>query len=281
GHRFTVTLPAEPLVLDVDPVRLSQIVANLLNNAARYTDPGGHITLSAERDGDGVCIHVTDDGVGIPGEMLARVFEPFTRVDRSSARSHRGLGIGLALVKTLAEMHGGSVAACSAGSGRGSAFTARLPLARSGSVAAPARAADGARASVAGRRILVVDDNRDAAESLGLLLETMGHEVRVAHGGEEGLLAVREFAPAVVLLDIGMPDMDGYEGARRIRDEGGSGRTLLVAVTGWGQDEDRRRAREAGFDHHLTKPVDPAELQRLLTAGAPADSGEPERSVPR
>jgi len=281
GHRFTVTLPAEPLVLDVDPVRLSQIVANLLNNAARYTDPGGRITLSAEPDGDEVCIHVTDDGVGIPLEMLARVFEPFTQVDRSSARSHRGLGIGLALVKTLAEMHGGSVAASSAGPGKGSDFTVRLPLARSGSAAAPARAADGAGASVAGRRILVVDDNRDAAESLGLLLETMGHEVRVAHAGGEGLLAVQAFAPAVVLLDIGMPDMDGYEVARRIRDEEGSARAVLVAITGWGQDEDRQRAREAGFDHHLTKPVDPAELQRLLTAGAPADSGEPGRSVSR
>ena len=266
GHRLAVRLPSEPLVLDADPVRLSQIVANLLNNAARYTDPGGHITVSAERHGDGAAIHVADDGVGIPVEMLSRVFDPFTQVDRSSARSHRGLGIGLALVKTLAELHGGSVAVSSAGPGTGSEFTVRLPLARADGAVGAASDGEQPRAS-AGCRILVVDDNRDAAESLGLLLETMGHEVRVAHAGEEGLLAMRAFAPMVVLLDIGMPDMDGYEVARRIRSEEGSGRAVLVAITGWGQDEDRRRAREAGFDHHLTKPVDPAELQKLLAAG--------------
>src|SRR5262249_29523005 len=162
------------------------------------------------------------------------------------------------------------VAASSAGPGKGSDFAVRLPLARSGSAAAPARAADGAGASVAGRRILVVDDNRDAAESLGLLLETMGHEVRVAHAGGEGLLA-----GGVLWVDTGRPDRGGWGVARGSGEGEGSGRAVLVAITGWGQDEDRQRAREAGFDHHLTKPVDPAELQRLLTAGAPADSGEP------
>ncbi len=280
GHRLVVTLPSEPLVLDADPVRLSQIVANLLNNAARYTDPGGHITLSAERHDDGVSIHVADDGVGIPPEMRSRVFEPFTRVDRSSSRSHSGLGIGLALVKTLVGMHGGSVSVYSAGSGKGSEFTVRLPLARSDGAVGAARDGEPPRAS-AGRRILVVDDNRDAAETLALLLETMGHEVRVAHAGEDCLVVMRAFAPVVVLLDIGMPDMDGYEVARRIRDEEGSGRAVLVAITGWGQDDDRRRAREAGFDHHLTKPVDPAQLQRLLAAGEPTDFRDAERPVSR
>jgi CheY-like chemotaxis protein len=264
-----VTLPSsDSLVLDADPVRLSQVVANLLNNAARYTDPGGRITLSAERHGEEVAIRVADDGIGIPPEMLSRVFEPFTRVDRSSARSHGGLGIGLALVKSLVEMHGGSVSARSDGMGAGSEFTVRLPLAQATTPARSAGDAVPARTSDAGRRILVVDDNRDAAESLGLLLEMMGHQVCVTHGGAEGLALMRTFEPAVVLLDIGMPDVDGYEVARRIREEGGSRRPLLIAITGWGQVEDRRRARQAGFDHHLTKPVDVHELQRLLVGTA-------------
>src|SRR5262249_16425586 len=256
-HRLTVTLPTEPLVLDADPVRLSQVVANLLNNAARYTDPGGRITLSAERHAGEIAIRGAEGGVGIPPEMLSRVFEPFTRVDRSSTRSRSGLGIGLSLVKTLVALHGGSVSVRSDGAGKGSEFTVRLPLA-AGSAAGPS-AGDGGklRASGVGRRILLVDDNRDAAESLGLLLEMMGHEVHLAHAGDEGLLAMRTFDPGVVLLDIGMPDMDGYEVARRIREEEGSRRALLIAITGWGQDEDRQRARQAGFDHHLTKPVDP------------------------
>jgi CheY-like chemotaxis protein len=268
SHRLAVTLPSESLVLDADPVRLSQVVANLLNNAARYTDPGGRIALSVERHGDEVAIRVADDGVGIPPEMLSRVFEPFTRVDRSSARSHSGLGIGLALVKSLVEMHGGSVSARSDGMGAGSEFTVRLPLAQATTPARSAGDTGPVRASDAGRRILVVDDNRDAAESLGLLLEMMGHQVSVAHGGAEGLALMRTFEPAVVLLDIGMPDVDGYEVARRIREEGGSRRALLIAITGWGQDEDRRRASQAGFDHHLTKPVDLHELQKLLAGTA-------------
>jgi PAS domain S-box-containing protein len=269
SHRLAVTLPSsDSLVLDADPVRLSQVVANLLNNAARYTDPGGRITLSAERHGEEVAIRVADDGIGIPPEMLSRVFEPFTRVDRSSARSHGGLGIGLALVKSLVEMHGGSVSARSDGMGAGSEFTVRLPLAQATTPARSAGDAVPARTSDAGRRILVVDDNRDAAESLGLLLEMMGHQVCVTHGGAEGLALMRTFEPAVVLLDIGMPDVDGYEVARRIREEGGSRRPLLIAITGWGQVEDRRRARQAGFDHHLTKPVDVHELQRLLVGTA-------------
>jgi PAS domain S-box-containing protein len=259
GHRLTLDLPPEPLWVEGDPVRLAQILANLLNNAARYTDHGGSIRLTARRDGAHAAVSVRDNGAGIPREQLGKVFEMFTRGERST-----GLGIGLALARSLAAMHGGTVQAASEGSGKGAEFTLRLPLAsgEQSLSAPPAREMPG----LAPRRILVVDDNRDAADSLGMLLRFLGADVQVAHGGHEALDAFEAYQPSVVLLDIGMPGMDGYQVARAIRGRENGAGVPLVALTGWGQEEDRRRSREAGFDHHLIKPADIAALQSLLAS---------------
>ncbi|MFO7286336.1 MAG: PAS domain-containing protein [Gammaproteobacteria bacterium] len=263
-HTLTVTLPGEPLWLDGDPVRLAQIVANLLNNAAKYTEDHGQITVRAERHGDMARISVIDNGIGIDPEDLPRVFEMFSR-----GPEHRGqiggLGIGLALARRLATMHGGTVEARSEGRGSGSEFIVRLPLAAP--PAAPRKAAAGReleRAGPAPPRILVVDDNRDAAESLAMLLRTFGVEARVACSGAEALRAVDEWSPAAVFLDIGMPQMDGYEAARRIREGHPIVRPMLIALTGWGQQEDRRKAREAGFDRHIVKPAEISVLRELV-----------------
>ena len=264
-HHLTIALPSEPIVLEGDPVRLAQVFANLLNNAAKYTDGSGQIWLTAKRDANTVAVSVRDSGVGIPSEMLPQVFNLFMQADRNSGRAHTGLGIGLTLVKSLVEMHGGSVEARSEGEGRGSEFIVRLPMAAGTTKEHPAFPGK-APSFVATRRILVVDDNRDAADSLGLLLKLLGAEVRVAYDGPEALKAIRAEPPAIVFLDIGMQGMDGYEVARRIREEPELRGVRLIALTGWGQLDDRRRAHSVGFDYHLTKPADARALQSLLVA---------------
>jgi CheY-like chemotaxis protein/anti-sigma regulatory factor (Ser/Thr protein kinase) len=269
-HHLTVSLPDEPLWVAGDAARLAQVVANLLNNAAKYTEPGGRITLTVARDGDAVVTRVRDTGVGLPPETLSSVFDLFTQVDRSLDRAQGGLGIGLTLVQRLVELHGGTVRAHSDGPGRGSEFVVTLPVLADAPQPAAESSPAAAQAEAGGpRRILVVDDNVDGAESLATLLKLLGHEVHVAHDGPAALRATADVRPEVVFLDIGLPGMDGYEVARRLRRPGRT-EALLVALTGYGQEEDRRRSREAGFDHHLVKPVDPAVLEELLAAAAAA-----------
>jgi signal transduction histidine kinase/ActR/RegA family two-component response regulator len=265
GHLLSVDVANETMVLDADPVRIAQVISNLLNNAAKYTDTGGNIALTARRDGDGVVIAVRDSGMGIPHDMLPRVFDLFTQVHNSADRAQGGLGIGLTLVRTLVELHGGTVTAHSAGRSRGSEFVVRLPAGKdTGERAAFGRRAD-RNGAVSARRVLVVDDNRDAADSLGAVLTLLGADVFVAHDGPSALDAVTRYRPTVVLLDIGMDGMDGYEVARQVRDNPGNASIVLIALTGWGQDEDRRRTAAAGFDYHLVKPADIGALQSILT----------------
>jgi signal transduction histidine kinase len=257
----TEQMPETPVWVFGDAQRLSQAVSNVLNNSARYCDPGGRVQLTVREESGGAVVHVVDDGIGIPPELLGNVFEPFVQLDRASPRSQGGLGIGLALVRELVHLHGGNVQAESRGPGTGSAFTLRLPLDRP-----PAPETDGATPAavpVPARRVLVADDNRDAADSLALLLTQMGHVVHVVYNGQDAVDAVASFEPDVVLLDLGMPVMDGFEAARSIRDRVGP-RLQLVALSGWGQDEDRRRGKEAGFDEHVLKPVAVETLARLL-----------------
>jgi signal transduction histidine kinase/ActR/RegA family two-component response regulator len=265
-HELTVTLPPEPLVLDADPIRLTQVLANLLNNAAKYTEPGGKIWLDVRREGSKAVVSVRDTGEGIPSDMLPRVFDLFTQLDSTYSRKRGGLGIGLTLVKRLVEMHGGEIAAISEGPGHGSEFVMRLPLT---TVAPRARAATTTQTILAQRRILVVDDNRDAADSLGLLLTFQGADVQVVHDGPAALAALGTYHPSVVLLDIGMPGMDGYELARRMRQLLDGDDVTLIALTGWGQVQDRRLSKEAGIDYHLIKPVDCDALVGLLTGLSP------------
>jgi PAS domain S-box-containing protein len=265
GHTLSVALPPEPVRLKADPVRLAQVFTNLLNNAAKYMEAGGHIWLAAERQDQEAIVSVRDSGVGIPAEALPRVFDLFTQIDCTLGRAQGGLGIGLALVRHLVQLHGGRVEAHSEGSGQGSEFIVRLPLAE----ALPAGTPEPEGSSLAlrsPRRLLVVDDNRDAADSLGLLLESSDTEVRVAYDGPAALAALTAFQPEVVLLDLGMPGMDGCETARHMRQHPAGRDITLIALTGWGQDEDRRRTRTAGFDHHLTKPADLDTLQTLLAS---------------
>jgi len=260
-----VELPAESIPLDGDVVRLAQVFCNLLNNAARYTPRGGQITLSARREDDGVVVSVRDNGIGIPADMLPKVFDMFTQVDRSLERKRGGLGIGLTLVKKLVELHGGKIEARSGGTGKGCEFILWLPVpAPAVERAQPPRAPEPAETTSDARRVLVVDDNRDAADALAMLLQTYGHEVRVAYDGHDGVRAARTFRPDLVLMDIGLPGLNGYDAARAMRSEPWSHRVTLVALTGWGQDEDRRRSQEAGFDHHLVKPVDFDEVLQIL-----------------
>lgn len=263
-HRLTISLSPERLTLEGDAVRLAQVLTNLLNNAAKYTETGGRIWLTAFRDGPDAVVSVRDDGIGIPTDMLTKVFDLFAQADGTYSRAQGGLGIGLTLVRSLVELHGGSVEARSEGPGRGSEFVVRLPL-MSGAPALPDRhARDASTDSLADLGVLVVDDNRDSAQSLCMLLQHLGADVHIADGGVAALEALRTHHPEVVLLDIGMPEMDGYEVARRARQRPEGRDALLVALTGWGQEEDRRRSREAGFDHHLVKPLDLAALQELL-----------------
>jgi len=263
-HQLAVTLPDEPLILDADPVRLAQVLANLLNNAAKYTPEGGRIWLTARRAGLNVEVSVRDSGTGIPIEVLPKVFDLFMQVERTYSRAQGGLGIGLTLVRSLVSLHGGSVEARSDGPGRGSEFVVRLPLAAGQLAAHDWDGRDARPAAVAPRRILVVDDNRDAADSLGMLLKFLGADVCTANDGPAALEAFRTYRPSVVLLDIGLPEMDGYEVARRTRQQPEGGDVTLIALTGWGQEEDRRRSKEAGIDHHLVKPVDLNALEKLL-----------------
>jgi PAS domain S-box-containing protein len=264
GHKLITRLPRQPVWLDADPVRLAQVFANLLNNAAKYMERGGTIWLSAAVHDGRLAVSVRDAGVGIPADALRSVFDMFMQVDRSLSRVHGGLGIGLTLVKRLVEMHGGTVEVSSEGADKGSAFTVTLPLAAApGEDAGIAETAPPAGGS-GRRRILIADDNPDVAESLAMMLRLMGNEVRAVHDGAQAIEQAVAFAPELVLLDIGMPGLDGYEVARRIREQQWDRNLVLVALTGWGQEEDRRRSIDAGFDHHFTKPVNPAVLERLI-----------------
>jgi len=263
GHTMNITQPAAPIWVEADPVRLAQVIGNLIDNAAKYTAPGGVIDVQVRHeDGFGV-VSVRDNGPGISPDALQRVFEMFNRGDRHGVQGEGGLGIGLALAKRLVRMHDGDIQATSAGLGKGSEFTVRVPV-------ADASAGDEAPHAAAGpigrKRILVVDDNRDAAETLGLVLQGLGAEVHVAHDGKAAIEAFPRFQPSAVVLDIGMPEMDGYEVARRLRDLSPGRPVSLIALTGWGQEDDRSRARDAGFDHHIVKPADLHELQQLLAS---------------
>ncbi len=264
-HQLTMNVPPETLALDADPVRLAQVFSNLLNNSAKYTPAGGKITVEVCVEHGMAVICVKDNGEGIPEQMLARVFNMFTQVN-TGVRAQGGLGIGLTLAKTLVHLHGGTIEAFSHGPGTGCEFLVRLPLAEAVRVRArPNAAKDEARPQL--RRVLVVDDNQDAADSLGMLLQFLGAEVMVVHDGPSALAAMKSFAPAVVLLDLGMPGMSGLEVARRMREDPDMRGMTLVALTGWGQREDRRRTAEAGFDHHLVKPADLGALQSILGVG--------------
>jgi len=262
GHDFRMQLPPAPLYVEVDVVRLAQALLNLLNNAAKYTPAGGHIGLVvAEEDGQAL-IAVSDTGVGIPGAMLPRIFEMFAQVDHSLERTQGGLGIGLTLAGKLVGLHGGTLVAHSEGLGHGSRFEIRIPLCAAVPEAQRVEALAPLTRTAEGRRVLVVDDNVDAAESLSLLLQAEGHQTELAHDGLAAVEATKRFAPDIVLLDIGLPGLNGYEAAMRMRSQGNP-RPTLVAVTGWGQQQDRVRAAQAGFDMHLTKPVDPAVIMAL------------------
>jgi PAS domain S-box-containing protein len=270
AHELTVTLPSEAIYLDADSTRLAQVISNLLNNAVKYTEKGGRIWLTAERQGHEAVVSVRDTGIGIAGKHLPLLFELFSQVTPALERSQGGLGIGLSLVRGLVELHGGTVKAQSDGIGRGSEFIVRLPIVELPPVQEPRDlAGDGKAVSDRNRRILVVDDNRDAADSLAMMLEMMGHETSTAYDGQEAVQAAATFRPEVILLDIGLPKMNGYEVARHIRQQEWGKGLALIALTGWGQAEDKRRALEAGFDHHLTKPVAAAALEKLLAPVKP------------
>jgi PAS domain S-box-containing protein len=272
GHRLTVELPPEPVHLEADPVRLAEVFSNLLDNAAKYTEPGGRIDLGAVRQGDDVVVSVKDSGVGIPSEMLTHIFEIFSQ-GKPVASSKSGLGIGLSLVKWLVEMHGGSVEARSQGPGRGSEFLVRLPVVEKESVRAAAARIEEEPESRGQHRILIADDNRDSADSLALYLRLKGHETTTAYDGEAAIAAAESIRPDVVLLDIGMPKLSGYEVCRRIREQPWGRGALVVALTGWGQKQDQQRSEEAGFDRHMVKPIEPSALVKLL-ASLPSGSGD-------
>jgi CheY-like chemotaxis protein len=242
------------------------VFSNLLNNACKYTQAGGRISLSARRDGDSVVVAVADNGIGIPPEMLPRVFEMFTQVQHASELSQGGLGIGLTLVRRLVEMHGGAIWAHSAGVGRGSEFAVRLPVLVGAAQVVSLPPAQPREADAPRRRILVVDDNQDAARLLSTLLNLSGHTTHMEHDGLAAVSAAESFRPELILLDLGLPKLSGHDAARRIRQQPWGQAMILVALTGWGQEEDRRKSSEAGFDHHLVKPVDHAQLNRLIAA---------------
>ena len=268
NHELTVSMPEEPLTLDADPARLVQVIGNLLNNACKFTDRGGRISLLVERDGEHAIIRVRDNGIGITTEQQGRIFGMFSQVDTSLERSRDGLGIGLTLVKTLAEQHGGSATVMSEGLGRGSEFVVRLPLLDPKSVTIPEKPAD---LGFAGRhRILIVDDNEDSARSLALLLELYGHETYTASDGIAGIALAERLLPDLLLLDIGLPGLNGYEVCHSIRAKPWGKELVIAALTGWGQEEDRQRSREAGFSAHMVKPVELPTLLRLLADIKPA-----------
>jgi PAS domain S-box-containing protein len=260
-HELTITPPNEPVVVDADLTRLAQVFLNLLNNAAKYSDRGGRIWLKTERQGSDVVVSVRDTGIGIPAEQLPRIFEMFSQVDHSLERSQGGLGIGLTLVRQFVEMHGGSVEARSEGPGHGSEFVVRLPIVEDAGVARRASGEDAGKASM---RILIVDDNRDGADSLAMMLKFTGNDTRTAYDGEYAVSVAAQFRPDVILMDIGMPRLNGNEACRRIRELPWERQPIIIAQTGWGQEGDRQRTQDAGFDFHLVKPVEVAALMKLL-----------------
>ncbi len=264
GHTLSVSLPPEPIHLDADLTRLAQVFSNLLINSARYTEERGQIWLTATREGNQVTVVVRDTGVGIPASALSRVFEMFSQVDRSLERSAGGLGIGLALVKGLVEMHGGTVQAESSGEGQGSTFTVRLPVLEDRVELSAGAAAGGPESALSKRRFVVVDDNEDSAVSMEMILHLLGNEVRTAHSGYEAVELAGQFRPQVMLMDIGMPLLNGYDATRRIREQPWGRDMIIIALSGWGQEEDRARSREAGCDGHLVKPLELAELEKVL-----------------
>jgi CheY-like chemotaxis protein/nitrogen-specific signal transduction histidine kinase len=263
-HQFTVSLPEQPILVDADPTRLAQVFSNLLNNSAKYMNRGGQIWVTVSRNGSEVVVSVKDTGIGIAADHLPRIFEMFSQVEASLERSQGGLGIGLTLVRRLVEMHGGRIEARSDGLDKGSEFIVSLPIVVDGSAPLRLDGKDDSAVSKSSLRILIVDDNRDSANSLAMLLRIKGNDTRTAYDGEQGLASAREFQPDVILLDIGLPKLNGYEACRRIREQPWGKHLILIAVTGWGQEEDRRRSEEAGFNYHLVKPVDPRELMKLL-----------------
>jgi signal transduction histidine kinase/CheY-like chemotaxis protein len=269
GHRLSVHLPRESITLNGDRTRLTQVLGNLLNNAAKYTDRGGEIALDVRVQEREAVVQVKDSGIGIAPEHLPRVFELFSQVDSALTRSRGGLGIGLSLAKALVNLHGGRIEARSEGAGKGSEFNVYLPIVEVHHPEAvegpeePAKRLDGA-ARATGRRVLVVDDNADVVRSLENVLQGAGHEVRTALDGEHALELAEQYRPHALFLDIGMPDMNGYEICRRIREQPWSENMMIVACTGWGRPGDRALAKEAGFDHHVVKPADPEELLRLI-----------------
>ena len=262
-HTLTMQLPEGPIWADVDFTRIAQALSNLLSNAAKYTEPGGHIGVAASSDAGSATITVSDNGVGIPPAQLRRIFDMFTQLQAHRDRTYGGLGIGLTLSRRLVQLHGGTIEASSEGPGHGSQFTIRLPLKTVPQEKAARPDADEGAPLNVGCRVLVAEDSPDAAEMLSLMLSIKGHDVRVAADGEQAVAIGSTFEPQIAFVDIGLPRMDGFEVARQLRDQLGR-RVVLVALTGWGQDEDRRRSREAGFDHHLTKPPEPEVLDRLI-----------------
>jgi signal transduction histidine kinase/DNA-binding response OmpR family regulator len=280
-HELRVVLPPEPVCVKGDVVRLAQVLTNLLNNAAKYTQEGGKVWLTVEHDDEEVILRVRDTGAGIPPEMLSDIFDLFTQVERSLDRSQGGLGIGLTLVRRLVEMHGGSVHAFSPGVNQGSEFVVRLPVLQEAQAQEAALSNGLMRLAMPTRvhRILVVDDNQDAADSLAMLLRLAGQEIRLAHDGPTALSVAESFHPEVVMLDIGLPGLDGYEVARRLRQRPGGGALLLIALTGYGQEDDQRRSREAGFDHHLVKPVDPHVLAQVFVTWTEHQGENPRASA--
>jgi signal transduction histidine kinase/CheY-like chemotaxis protein len=265
GHELVITLPENPITLEGDPTRLAQVFANLLNNAAKYTDQHGRIELAAEQHDGMVTVTVRDNGIGIPDHLLGRIFDMFIQVDRSLERRFSGLGIGLTLVKRLVEMHGGSIAVQSDGLHSGSTFIVTLPVLTAQTIQQRADAVEiPQKLTPVKRRILVVDDNEDAARTLAMMLDALGNQTRIAYNGLEAVTIAEEFRPEVIVMDIGMPGLNGYEAAERIRAAEWGGMITLIALTGWGQETDKQRSQEAGFDHHLTKPTEPAVLEALL-----------------
>jgi CheY-like chemotaxis protein len=265
GHTLTTLVPPEPIRLRGDFARVAQVLANLINNAAKYTPRGGRISVSAEREDREVIFRVRDSGVGIPEQFLGTIFEPFTQVDRTLDRSQGGLGIGLTLVRSLVEMQGGSVRAISGGRDQGSEFVVRLPAPAEADLPRTApEAAARVDMSAAGLRVLVVDDNRDVADTTATILRLSGCDTHVAYDGHTGLEAVERLNPDAILLDIGLPGLDGYQVAERLRAQPAHRRTLVVAVSGYGQEEDRARSKAAGFDYHVVKPIDPVVITGLL-----------------
>jgi len=267
-HELTLVLPPNPIFLNADPTRLAQMLGNLLTNACKFTDKGGRIFLTVEREGVQAVIRVRDTGIGIAADQLTRIFDMFTQLDTSLERSVSGLGIGLTLVGNLVELHGGTVGAHSAGIGHGSEFTVRLPILVETLKLAPPKPTATEPAPTTARRILVVDDNQDSATTLAMLLKLSGHEVHTANDGLEAVEAAGTFRPHVVLLDIGLPNLNGYEVARQIREQPWGKDMVLVALTGWGQEESRQKSRDAGFNGHLTKPVDFPSLEKSIAGFA-------------